>query len=155
MAFTVNIDINRELEVQGTFDTVFDTLADVPYSASHFPKVDELVDLGDECYRWEMEKIGLDRWFIQTIYASEYCWDKEEGWVEWYPIVDEGNARISGKWTIEAVDDSTTRLALTTQGEIDLSLPSLAKVIVKPLVIREFEGMVDTYLKNLQKTWTE
>lgn len=153
MAFTVNIDIERNFDASAPYDTVFDTLADVPYSVSHFPKVDELVDLGDECYRWEMEKIGLDKWSIQTIYASEYCWDKEEGWIEWYPIEDEGNAKVEGKWTIEAVDDSTTRLTLTTRGELSLPLPGLAKVIVKPLVTREFEGLVDRYIENLQRTW--
>jgi len=100
-----------------------------------------------------MEKIGLDRWSIQTIYASEYCWDKEEGWIEWYPIADEGNAKVEGKWTAERIDDSNTRLTLTTKGELTLPLPALAKVIVKPVVIREFEGLVDTYIKNLKKTW--
>ena len=153
MAFTVNIDIEREFDVAAPFDTVFDTLADVPYSVSHFPKVDQLVDLGDECYRWEMAKIGIDRWSIQTIYASEYCWDKEEGWIEWYPIADEGNAKVEGKWTVEKLDDGNTRLVLTTHGELDLPLPSLAKVVVKPLVAREFDGLVDKYIKNLQKHW--
>lgn len=155
MAFTVNIDIEREFDVAAPFDNVFDTLADVPYSVSHFPKVDELVDLGDECYRWEMEKIGIDKWSIQTVYASEYCWDKEEGWIEWYPIEDEGNAKVEGKWTIKAIDGDNTRLTLSTKGELGLPLPSLAKVIVKPIVSREFEGLVDRYIENLQRTWAE
>ena len=44
-------------------------------------------------------------------------------------------------------------MRLPGNSSIVLKIPSMD--IVKPLVIREFEGMVDTYLKNLQKTWAE
>lgn len=79
---------------------------------------------------------------------------EEDGWIEWYPIADEGNAQVEGKWTVEKLDDGNTRLVLTTKGEFELPLPSLAKVVVKPLVAREFDGLVDKYIKNLQKLWT-
>lgn len=38
MAITVSIELNRELEIPGGYDEVFDLLADVPRSASHFPR---------------------------------------------------------------------------------------------------------------------
>lgn len=155
MAFTAHIDISKKFKVKASFDTVFDTLADVPYSVEHFPNVDNLVDLGDECYRWEMAKIGIDRWHIQTIYACEYCWDKEEGWIEWYPIEGEGNALVEGKWTIKAVDKKNTQVSLKTTGDLTLPLPGLAKPIVSPIVRREFEGLIDRYIENLKKTWTK
>ena len=47
---------------------VFEVLADVPLSASYFPHVDKLVDLGGGAYRWEMKKIGLPQINLQTIY---------------------------------------------------------------------------------------
>ena len=55
---------------------------------------------------------------------------------------------------MEKLDDDNTRLVLITRGELELPLPSLAKIIVKPLVAREFDGLVDKYIKNLQKRWT-
>ena len=61
MAITVSIELNRELEIPGSYDEVFELLADVPRSASHFPKVHKLTDLGDNAYRWEMEKVGVDK----------------------------------------------------------------------------------------------
>src|SRR5690554_7763707 len=72
VAITVSIELNRELEIPGSYDEVFDLLADVPRSAAHFPKVNKLTDLGDNTYRWEMEKVGVDKHAIQSVYASKY-----------------------------------------------------------------------------------
>ena len=70
MAMNVSIEISRKLDVAGSYDEVFDLLADVPRSVSHFPKVEKLTDLGDNSYLWEMEKVGVDKYSIQTAYAS-------------------------------------------------------------------------------------
>ncbi|WP_345544389.1 hypothetical protein, partial [Streptomyces chitinivorans] len=72
MAITVSIELNRELELPAGYDEVFELLADVPRSASHFPKVHQLTDLGDNAYRWEMEKVGVDKHAIQSVYACKY-----------------------------------------------------------------------------------
>lgn len=72
MAITVSIELNRELEIPASYDEVFELLADVPRSASYFPKVHKLTDLGDNTYRWEMEKVGVDKHAIQSVYASKY-----------------------------------------------------------------------------------
>ena len=58
MAITVPFDLAYELEVKSTYADVFDLLSDVPTSASFFPKMAKLVDLGQGAYRWEMEKVG-------------------------------------------------------------------------------------------------
>ena len=59
MAFSVKINVQREFETFCSPEKVFELLADVKRSASHFPKVDQLVDLGGNTFRWEMEKIGI------------------------------------------------------------------------------------------------
>ena len=155
MAFTVSIKLNKRFKTDCPFDQVFDALADVPYSVEHFPKVEELVDMGDEVYLWKMEKIGLAAYSIQTTYACQYTWDKDEGWIAWEPIEGEGNALVSGKWKLKPVGADCTQLAFTTEGEIDLPLPGLAKGIVAPLVVKEFEGLVEQYFENLQETFVE
>ncbi|HNR30209.1 MAG TPA: SRPBCC family protein [Candidatus Hydrogenedentes bacterium] len=153
MAFLVDFEIERTFEAACPRDRVFDVLADVPRSVSHFPKVDQLVEIGEGKYRWEMEKIGLDRYHIQTIYACKYVSDREKGTVKWTPVKGEGNAEVSGKWTLKALDEKNTRITLQTKGAMTVPLPSLVKLVLAPIVRAEFTRLVDQYLKNLVVTF--
>lgn len=150
MAITVEIDLGFEFDVKAKADEVFDVLSDVPTSASHFPKVDALVDLGGGRYRWEMEKIGVGSVQLQTIYASKYVSNRDNGSVVWTPVAGEGNALVSGSWQIKGGKKSTN-LVLQIQGKLDLPLPGLMKMVVAPLVESEFEKMVEQYIANLTK----
>jgi carbon monoxide dehydrogenase subunit G len=148
MAIKVIIDLGYELAVKADFQTVFDTLSNVPTSASFFPKVDKLVDLGGGSYRWEMQKIGLGQVNLQTIYACNYASNKAKGSVIWTPIEGEGNALVSGSWKI--VDKKkSTHLTFASKGELSLPLPGLMKMMVAPVVEAEFEKMIEQYLSNL------
>jgi carbon monoxide dehydrogenase subunit G len=150
MAITVTIDLGYEFAVKADYNTVFDTLSDVPTSASYFPKVDQLLDLGKNTYRWEMAKIGLAQINLQTIYASKYVSNKAKGTVAWTPVEGEGNALVSGNWKITDKKNAT-HLVLHIEGELTLPLPGLMKKIVAPVVEAEFEKMVEQYIDNLTK----
>jgi len=150
MAIKVTIDLGYELNVKASFQKVFDTLSDVPTSASFFPKVDQLVDMGDNVYRWEMEKIGLTQINLQTIYASKYVSNADKGTIVWTPVEGVGNALVSGNWKI--VDKKkSTHITFKSKGELTLPLPGLMKMVVAPVVEGEFEKMVEQYLDNLTK----
>lgn len=149
MAITITIEISREFTVPASFDTVFDLLSDVPRSAGHFPKVDQLVDLGDNTYRWEMEKIGVDKHALQTIYACHYESDKNNGRITWTPIKGEGNGVVSGSWAITETSEGT-HIVFVTEAEMKLPLPSLLKLAISPVVKHEFNSLVDTYTDNLK-----
>jgi carbon monoxide dehydrogenase subunit G len=153
VAITIAIDLNRDIEIPGGYDAVFDLLADVPKSASYFPKLDKLEDLGNNTYRWEMEKIGVDKYTIQSIYACKYNADKENGKITWEPVKGEGNGVVRGSWTLQRKGDKATRAVFTTNAELTLSLPSLLKLAVSPVVKHEFNGLVDTYMTNLKKAF--
>ena len=86
MAVTVTVEVERELDVDCTAKEAFDYLADVPKSASHFPNVDKLIDLGKNTYQWEMKKFGVDKYSIQSIYAVKYTQNKTKGWIKWSPV---------------------------------------------------------------------
>ena len=148
MTLNVNIDLGYEFEVKASASNVFDVLSDVPTSASFFPKVDKLVDLGDGAYRWEMAKIGVASISLQTIYASRYTSDRQRGSVVWTPIKGEGNALVSGHWKITDKKKSTF-VELQINGDLTLPLPGMMKVVVAPVVTLEFEKMVEQYLNNL------
>jgi carbon monoxide dehydrogenase subunit G len=148
MAITVTIDLGYEFAVKADYATVFEVLSNVPQSASFFPKVDKLVDLGDNAYRWEMAKIGVAQANLQTVYASKYTANKAKGSVIWTPVKGEGNALVSGSWKI--VDKKkSTHLELNIHGDLTLPLPGLMKMMVAPVVEAEFEKMVEKYIDNL------
>jgi carbon monoxide dehydrogenase subunit G len=150
MAVTVNIDLGYEFAVKAKYDDVFAVLADVPTSVSHFPKVEQLTDMGDGVYKWEMQKVGTKEIGIQTIYASKYKSDKAKGTVVWTPVKGVGNAQVGGSWKIRD-DKKSTHIALKIEGAVDVPFPGLMKVVVQPVVEGEFEKLVDKYIANLIK----
>jgi len=150
MAITVKIDLGYEFDVKAKAAEVFEVLSDVPTSASHFPKVEKLTDLGDGVYKWDMQKVGTSQANIQTVYASKYVSDKAKGTIKWTPVKGVGNALVSGGWKI--VDNKkSTNITLAIQGEIEVPLPGLMKMVVAPVVESEFEKLVDKYIANLIK----
>ena len=150
MTISVSINLGYEFAVKAPVSEVFALLSDVPASASHFPKVDKLVDLGANTYRWEMSKIGVAQIKLQTIYASKYVSDKAKGTVVWTPVKGEGNALVSGDWKITDKKKST-HLVLSIKGELTIPLPGLMKMVVAPVVESEFEKMVEQYIDNLAR----
>ncbi|MEO7939351.1 MAG: SRPBCC family protein [Burkholderiaceae bacterium] len=150
MTITVHLDLGYEFSVKAAASEVFQVLADVPTSASHFPKLHKLVDLGDQAYRWEMEKIGLAQVNLQTVYASRYTVNKAKGTVVWTPVKGEGNALVSGSWKISDKKKST-HLVLKIEGDLTLPLPGLMKMVVAPVVESEFEKLVEKYIDNLTR----
>jgi len=150
MAISVDIDLGYQFTVKAPLKEVFDLVADVPTSASFFPKVDQLVDLGGGAYRWEMAKVGTAQVNIQTVYASKYVSDRKKGSVVWTPVKGEGNALVGGSWKITEAKKGTA-LELKINGTVDVPLPGLMKMVVVPVVRGEFEKLVEKYIDNLIK----
>ena len=150
MAITVDIDLGYEFEVKAPLKEVFEVLSDVPTSASFFPKVHKLTDLGGGTYRWEMEKVGTAQVNIQTVYASKYVSNKAKGTVVWTPVKGEGNALVGGSWTMTD-NKKSTALQFRVNGTVDVPLPGLMKMVVAPAVKSEFEKLVEKYIDNLIK----
>jgi carbon monoxide dehydrogenase subunit G len=148
MTTTVTVELGYEFDVKASAKEVFEVLSNVPDSASHYPKVDKLIDLGGGAYRWEMAKIGIGSINLQTVYAAKYVSNKSKGTVVWTPIKCEGNALVSGDWKITD-NKKSTNLVLHIVGELTLPVPGLMKVVVEPLVEAEFERMTEQYIANL------
>lgn len=149
MSITIPIDLGYELDVNSPVKEVFAVLANVPDSASHYPKVAKLIALGDGVYRWEMEPIGIGSVHLQTMYTSRYTANKTKGEVRWEPVPDGGNAEVSGSWTITPLSKQSAKLVLQVHAELTLALPALTKVVMAPLVEIEFEQMTERYIENL------
>ena len=72
MSVTIPISVVRDFVTTGPIQGVYEVLADVPTSVSHFPQVDQLVPLGDDKYRWEMERMGTQNHYFQVWYVTRY-----------------------------------------------------------------------------------
>jgi carbon monoxide dehydrogenase subunit G len=155
MSFSVAIDIQREFVTSCAPADVFGFLADVPRSASCFPKVNQLVNLGENCFRWEMEKIGIGSYTLQqTIYACRYIADAAARKVSWLPVSGVGNALVEGEWLMIPKDNGAS-VILNTKGELTVDFPSFLQFIISPLVVMEFTGMIEQYLTNLKEAFTK
>ncbi len=152
MAFTVSINLDRSIEVACDAATAFALVADVPKSVSHLPKVERLTDLGGGAYRLETQKIGIDKYFVQTVYASRYTNDPKKKTVTCTPVRGEGNATVGGSWEVTALPSGKTRLRLVNEATMELPLPGLVKALVTPFVKREYDGLIEQYLANLRRT---
>jgi hypothetical protein len=148
---TIDLHLAYELDVKASTKEAFELLSDVPRSASHYPKLAHLEDLGKNAYRWEMEPVGSGPVHLQTVYASKYVSNKSKGTVTWTPVAGEGNARVAGSWTITA-QPGCTRLVLTIDGSVDLPLPGLMKAVAEPIVALEFESLTEQYLERIAHT---
>jgi carbon monoxide dehydrogenase subunit G len=149
MTVKITIDLDREFTVAANIAVVFALLSNVPASAAHFPKVRALTPIADNSFRWDLEKVGLGVYSIQTSYACQYIADGDTLTVVWKPIKGEGNAIVSGEWKLIQLATGTN-ISFKTNAELTLPLPGLLKLVISPLVKVEFSGMVDTYLRNLK-----
>lgn len=151
MAFDVKIQLNKKFSVPADIDTVYNLLADVPASTSHFPDLENLIEEAANTYRWEMKKIGLGPIQLQTIYACEYMCDPESKSITWVPRDTANNsAKVSGEWIITETATGCD-INLLTDAVITIPLPSLAGIGLKPVVKIEFETLSNTYIKNLAR----
>lgn len=151
MSLTIDLHLAYEFDVKASAQEAFALLSDVPRSASHYPKLAQLVDLGQGAYRWEMEPVGSGPVHVQTVYASKYVSNKSKGSITWTPVKSEGNARVAGSWAITA-HKGFTRLVLEINGSVDLPLPGLMKTVAEPIVEFEFESLTEQYIDAIAQT---
>jgi len=149
MALEMTIEFTKKLDLAIDYDTAFAFFTDVPATAAIFPKVDRLVDLGGGKYQWEMQKVGVAKYTIQVVYACSYASDREKGLITWTPVEGAGNARNQGQARIVktaggVIVDFSTKLDLSFS-----FIPSLAKALVKPLIVREFNSTADKFEENV------
>ena len=151
MSVVIPISISLDFATDAPIQSVFEVLADVPRSVSHFPNVEQLVPLGGAKYRWEMEKMGSQNTFFQVKYTTRYSSNESEKWIRWVPI-PEGNGEFRGCWELRR-EGNRTLVHFENEGQLQLPFPRLAKKLVKPFVSKKFRELFDIYIANLQRTF--
>ena len=114
-----------------------------------------MVDLGNNIWRWEMERIGIGEHTLQqSIYACKYISDKNRQTVTWTPVEGIGNAIVNGKWKITPTQEGC-KAVLQSNAVITVNLPGFLEIILSPLIRMEFENLVDQYVANLKKEFEQ
>lgn len=152
MAITVAVTLSKSFEVACDAKKAFDFLVDVPTTTSIYPKLDKLVHIEGQTYRWEMAKIGAAGLSFQTLYTVKYTNDGSSK-INWEPVAGgkDENAKISGGWVIKSAGDKKCSIAFSTEAALDLPVPRLMKAVVEPVVKAEFEGQVNEFIGNIKK----
>ncbi len=151
MTVSVDLDIRRSFRVAASATQAFGVLADVPYSVSHFPDVERLIDEGDGVYTWILEAKSTAGISHQVVYACRYTSDLGKKSVEWEPVMEVGNGVVAGAWSI-ADDGQGCCIDFRTTARLELDVPRLLSVIAVPFVRQTFERQIDRYIENLQRT---
>ena len=146
----LEVDIEHAFIVPAERSATWDFLIDTPKTVGHYPKLDNLVELGDDCWRWELKELGGKGFSHQIVYAVKYHFDEENGSIVWEPIADEGNSIIHGSFQIEEHSDGT-HIILATSGTLDVPVPKLLKSFASPYVKGEFSQQIHSFADNLQK----
>lgn len=152
MSLIIPISVVRDFESRASIDSVYRILADIPTSVRHFPKVEELMEIDTDRYRWRMERMGSKNRFFQIQYQSVYRRHPEEKWVRWEPI-GEGNASFRGCWELQATDNGT-RIHFENEGHVELPFPRVTRRLVTAFVERQFEQLLEEYIVNLQRSFS-
>lgn len=148
------VDHASQFAVSAPLDHVFDLLADVPRSVSHFPEVTQLIPTDIDTYRWEMQPVGALKIQHQVVYACRYIRDADQRGLSWVPVEGIGNGRIAGRWKLQD-SGMGTQLNFATEGELDVPVPTPLRLVAKPVVERQFRQQVQRYLDNLRDVLTD
>lgn len=147
----IDIALLREIDVNADPEAVYSLLADTRASLAHYPALDALIELGDDCWRWEMTPTGVKGVSHQVIYSVRYDFDPQAKIIKWTPLqADSDNADIQGKFVITA-GKTGSHIVLDTDGCIELPFPKLIAMAARPVVKREFAQQIDAFLGNIKK----
>lgn len=153
MSISVEVSLTKSFQVNCSQKKAFDQLVDVGSTTALFPKLDKIVDLGGDVWRWEMAKIGVGPISHQVKYTVKYS-NNGESTIDWSPAPGDGNARVKGGWVITAQGDNACKIDFSSSGEFEMPAPSLLKNKIKaiagPLVESEFNEQVETFIGRIK-----
>ena len=148
MTIKIKAAIKRSENLSAERDKVYELLKPVESSIRFFPKVKQILDLGDDRYHWWLEPMGTQKYQHRVEYASQWEFDDQQRTIRWRPLENNGNARISGVWSIEPSAEAT-RVALEIKAELKLDLPRWMQLVAEPIVQTEFQKLLNTYFDNV------
>jgi len=146
----IEVPIRRTLEVGWSPQEAFELVADVPRSASHFPGLKKLEDLGDGVYRWHLSSFQVGRFTFPVQYAARYVSDASAQTVTWSTAGSMDNTRSDGEWRITPRGEGS-RLEFTNRLVVALPVPRLMLRPARRLAREMTERQLGSYLDRMAR----
>lgn len=148
----IPVTITRAFDVGATVDDMFTLVTDVRRSASHFPDVENLVQLDDYTWRWEMVPVTHAGITMQPKYVLRYQWDAGRLHMRWDPVPEEGHfVAVEGHWQLQPKGRGTNAV-FELDMKFELPVPQMFVGMAKPLLADGLDKQVDAYIANLSRT---
>ena len=107
------------------------------------------MELGDGVWRCEMDNIVASGIAHKMKYTSKYSNDGKFR-INWEPAPGEGNAKVSGGWTIKDEGSNGCSITLKSGGEFEMPMPKLMKNIAEGIVKSELEAQVAIFAERIK-----
>ncbi len=134
------------LEVAWSPSRAYALVADVPLSASHYPGLTRLDDLGDATYRWHLSRYEVAGHSLDVGYTARYICDPGARHVTWRSeLSDRDNVAASGFWRVAPLADGA-RLDFETALHARVPVPRLVGRLARRTVDAVFQRQIETYL---------
>ncbi|PWR19661.1 hypothetical protein [Zavarzinia compransoris] len=150
---TISVDIHRDKRevIAAAYDRVSGLMDDLPATLAHFPSLETLAPLGDERYHWKLSPLGPITHRVRIDFATAFKVERHKGHLSFEPVKGVGSAAIGGRILLQPLDGERTQLQMTIKGTVHVPLSFLLKPLAAPIVAREFNGLVDGFVANLQR----
>lgn len=151
MSITVDIHRDKREVIAAAFDRVAGLMDNLPATLAHFPSLDALDHLGADRYHWKLAPLGPITHRIRIDFATAFKVERHKGEIHFEPVKGLGSAAISGLIRLSALDEARTQVQMTVKGRVQVPISFLLKPVAAPIVAREFNGLVDGFVTNLQR----
>ncbi|MEE2750277.1 MAG: SRPBCC family protein [Myxococcota bacterium] len=146
----IEVPIRRTLEVGWSPQDAFELVADVPRSASHFPGLKKLEDLGDGVFRWHLSSFKVGRFDFPVQYAARYVSDASAQTVTWSTMGSMDNTRSDGEWLV-VPHGNGSRLEFTNRLIVSLPVPRLMMRAARRMAREMTERQLGSYLDRMAR----
>ncbi len=143
--------LTRTLDVAWSRDRAYALVADVPRSASHFPTLQGIDDLGQGVFRWRLGAIKVPGFSFDAGYTAQYLFDEAAGTVTWASVPGAGNVQEEGSWHVTTAG-SRTHLVFHSTLTVQLSVPRLVEKVVLRAAPSVTKKLMLGYLDRISKT---
>lgn len=152
MATIIPVKIDRYFDVAASPEEMFELITNVRRSASHFPDIQELVQLDDQTWRWEMQPVSYAGVAMQPKYVLRYSWDADRLHMRWDPVPqDDHFVVVEGHWQLQPRGTGTNAYFLLDM-QFDLPVPQMIAGMAKQLLTAELGKGVDQYVAAMTRT---